>query len=136
METALNGRLTRHPSGWYWADGTPEPRARDMRLRDLAPNLRCLTFGDGSTVVEVPCYWQDLAHDAQARQAIANLVRVAGKPASIYAEGVAEAMDDHRRTIRGWYVPIEYWDAVMSEVVGVAWDHADEVAIMARAGNT
>jgi len=31
---ALGGALKRHPDGWRWADGTPEPRVRDLTPMD------------------------------------------------------------------------------------------------------
>jgi hypothetical protein len=39
-------------------------------------------------------------------------------PADIYAEGLAELLDDHRARSRGYVVPIETWDEAMSRVVG------------------
>ena len=39
LSTTLGGALQRRPDGWYWRDGTPESRVRDMLLNDIAPNF-------------------------------------------------------------------------------------------------
>jgi hypothetical protein len=135
MTSAFAGRLRRlGPDSWAWADGTPEPRVRDLRLRDLAPNWRVVAFGDGRRFVEVPIFWRDLVRDPDVRRAVADLVRVEPET-RIYAEGVAEAIDDHRRSMRGCLVPLDRWDDRMAEVVGAAWDRADEPAIVAKAAS-
>jgi hypothetical protein len=133
MSTALSGRLRRlGPDTWAWADGTPEPRVRDLRLRDLAPNWRVIADGEGHRFVEVPLFWRDVVRDPDVRRAIDGLVR--GEPVRwIYAEAVAEATGDHRRSMRGYLVPVERWDDRMAEVVGAAWDRGDEPAILERA---
>lgn len=135
MSTAFAGRLRRlGPDTWAWADGTPEPRVRDLWLRDVAPNWRVIADGSGRSFVEVPLWWRDLVRDPDVARAIAGLL-VGSEPTRIYAEGVAEALDDHRRTVRGYRIPLEAWDERMSEVVGASWDRADEAAILARAAS-
>lgn len=49
-----------------------------------------------------------------------------GRLAEIFAEHVAAAVDYHRVTIPGYFVPVAYWDEVMGAVIGVWWDKADE----------
>lgn len=59
--------------------------------------------------------------------------RSTGSPALIYAEGLAEALDDHRARSTGYLVPLEAWREAMSRVVGASWEASDEQEIMARA---
>jgi len=139
IHTALGGTLYRRIDGWYWSDGSSEPRVRDMLLDELAPNLRCTRRGD-TTYVEVPHdwdaarYWPGGRQDTDAAHAIRELLQspVAVR-APIYVEGLAEALDDHRIIKHGWLIPIEQWDVVMREHVGCWWDDGDEADILARA---
>lgn len=134
--TALSGTLERRADGWYWRDGTPEPRVYDLALKHFAPNFRCITRGDGRTYVEVPRGWERAYHwdgDPATRRAIYDLIREAGKEAPVFAERIAPLLDDHRVTQPGALVPVEMWDAVMSEPAGVGWDGEHEDEILARA---
>lgn len=128
----FGGALTRREDGWYWRDGRREPRVTDLLLRHLAPNFRCITR-DRTTYVEIPRHWRDQTPDDDAAAAIAALISDHGRPADIYAEGVAEAFDDHRLTYRGYLVPIAAWDAAMSAVVGCRWDTEHEADLLRRA---
>jgi hypothetical protein len=138
LSTALAGTLQRGIDGWHWSDGTPEPRVRDMRLRDIAPNFRCARRGS-VVYVEIPAGWRSARYwpagriDIQAAREIEGLLRDAGKQAPIFAEGLAEVLDDHRLTTDGWLVDIAQWDAVMSEACGVWWDSQYEANIHDRA---
>lgn len=137
--SVLDGALSRWSDGWRWRDGTPEPRVRDLTLREVAPNLRCTTYGDGRCYVEVPATWRAARWwhggriDTEAAAAIAELIRDCGEPRAIYADGLAELCDDHRLTVRGWLVPIEQWDAALLEPCGASWDREHESDILARA---
>lgn len=139
LATALSGALERHADGWYWNDGTPEPRVRDMLLSDVAPNFRCQTYGGGRTYVEIPARWRDARYwpngriDTQSASEIEALIREAGRRAPIYAEGLAEAFDDHRLRVDGCIVDAAQWDAVMREPCGCWWDKVHEAGILARA---
>lgn len=138
ISTTLGGALHRYPEGWRWSDGTPEPRVRDMLLSDIAPNFRCITYAD-ITYVEIPAgwrqgrYWPNGRVDPDAASAIDGLLRECGQRSPIYAEGLAEALDDHRLTTAGWLVDIAQWDAVLREPCGVWWDNAHEKEILTRA---
>lgn len=137
--TALGGTLERRLDGWYWPDGTPEPRVRDMALADVAPNFRCCSSG-GITYVEIPRRWREPRYwpkgriDEAAAIAIAELLAEGGERGAIYAERLAEAIDEHRLTVDGYRVPVALWDAAMREPCGVWWEDADTAEIMARAG--
>lgn len=143
LAITLGGALQRYPDGWRWSDGTPERRVRDMLLADVAPNFRCQGYGSGPdrrTCVEIPArwrteerYWPSGRIDDQAALAIEALLRECGQRAAIYAEGLAEALDDHRLRIDGWIIDVAQWDAVMREPCGVWWDRAHEADILARA---
>lgn len=130
LSTQLGGALQRRPDGWYWRDGTPEPRVRDMLLNDIAPNFRVM-----NGAVEIPHDWRAARHwpqgrtDTDAAEAIARLLSDVGKPASIYADGLAEALDEPASRVQGHTVPVSHWDAAMREPCGAWWDmeHQDDI---------
>jgi hypothetical protein len=134
METALRGALVRRaPNVWAWADtGEVEPRVRDLRVRDLAPNYRVIARGGGRRYVEVPRDWPRDVTDPDVEEALRRLC--ARRPVvDIYAEGVAEALDYHRVTSPGYLVPLKEWDAEMDRVIGATWLQRDEPALLERA---
>lgn len=140
IDTALGGTLRRMSDGQYqWSDGAAEPRVRALLLSEVAPNFRCTTFGDRRCYVEVPAdwrarrYWPDGRVDTQAASAIAEALAEGGTPAAIYAEGIAEMIDDHRLQKRGYWLPVELWDAALLEACGVSWPREHEADILARA---
>jgi len=125
-ETALNGALRlSDETGWVWRDGTPAP-VRTMYLRDLAPSLRCVTYGNGGTWVEIPRRWRSPGRwprgvvDPDVVAAIQGLLE-------------SDTARDHRLRRDGWTIPIAEWDRAMATPCGVWWDRADEVEILDRA---
>jgi hypothetical protein len=133
-ETALGGALRRvAPDVWVWSDtGERELRVTDLKLLDLAPAYRVIARGK-VRLVEIPELWRKDVSDPDVEEALTRLLAEHGRPADIYAEGLAELLDDHRARSRGFVVPLEAWEREMSRVVGASWDLADEEAIMARA---
>lgn len=131
LSTTLGGALQRRPDGWYWRDGTPEPRVRDMLLNDIAPNFRVL-----GGAVEIPHDWRAPKHwpngrvDNDAADAIARLLNDVGRPASIYADGLAETLDEPASRAQGYTVPVTHWDAAMREPCGAWWDHQHAADIL------
>ena len=117
-----------------------EPRVRDTLLVELAPNFRCVNRR-GTTYIEVPHDWEAERHwpdgqvDEEAAIGIRQLLEGrATKARSIYADGLAELLDDHRLETNGYLVPIEDWNAVMrDEPIGCWWNQSDEGAILTRA---
>ena len=139
LSTALGGALQRRPDGWYWRDGTPEPRVRDMLLNDIAPNFRVRTRRNQQTSlasVEIPHDWRAPRHwpngrvDNDAAEAIARLIGDVGRPASIYADGLAETLDEPASRVQGHTVPVTHWDAAMREPCGTWWDHQHAADIL------
>lgn len=134
LSIALGGTLQRHADGWHWSDGTPEPRVRDMLINDMAPNFRCC-----GARVEIPWNWRDARFwphgriDIDAAMRIDGLIKEGGKRESIYAEGLAESVDDHRLTKHGWTIPVALWDAEMRDCCGCWWDKSEEASILDRA---
>jgi hypothetical protein len=105
---------------WNWSDGTRADNVRPMRLRQLSPNFR---IAHGS--VEIPTGWEDRCAHAEARAAIAGLIK---------SHGIATTtMFDEGWGGSGHTVPVAAWDAVMAPVFGAEWDRADQEAIFARA---
>ena len=73
------------------------------------PNFRCITYGNG-TYVEVPAYWRDRVTNQQTQAIVQALIDQHGKASPIYAEGVAEAFNNHRARTKGYLIPIRVWD--------------------------
>lgn len=109
-----------------------------MLIADNAPSFR--TAGG---MVEVPHDWRDARYwptgkgvprvDDQAVEEIDRLIRDVGRETTIYADGLAEMVDNHRATKHGYTVPITQWDAAMRELCGVWWDAEHEREILSRA---
>jgi hypothetical protein len=138
LSKTLAGALERWPDGWRWSDGTREPRIRDMLLTEIAPNFRCCRRSD-VTYVEIPARWREARYwpggrvDPDAANAIADLLAECGRKRAIYAEGLAEPLNDHRLTVDGWIVDVAQYDAVMREPCGAWWDKQHEQDILAHA---
>lgn len=104
---------------------------RDMLLNDIAPNFRV----QGGTV-EIPHDWRAPRHwpngriDNDAAEAIGRLIGDLGKPGAIYADGLAEALDEPLAHVHGHTVPIAHWDAAMREPCGTWWDREHEADIL------
>jgi hypothetical protein len=132
-KTVFGGALVRRgPNVWAWADtGEPDPRVWDLTVRDLAPTYRIATR-QGRRCVKVPRDWHKDVTDPDAEESLRLLC--GRRPlAAIYAEGVAEVLDEPHATIPGYLVPLEEWDAEMNRVVGAAWSQEDEPALLERA---
>lgn len=138
LYTTLGGTLQRHADGWRWSDGQAAPEVADLLLNECAPNFRCITSGSG-TVVEIPHdwrsrkYWPSGRLDTETANVIDELVRDVGAKAPIYAEGLAEALDDHAARKHGYTVPVAQWDAALREPCGASWPAEREAAILDRA---
>lgn len=134
-ETILGGTLIKEPDGtWAWMDGTPEPRVRTTALAYWAPNFRVTTYGYGS-YVEIPQQWRELYHwdgSPETEAAVVGLIEAHGIKKRVFAER-SPSGEHYRKTRPGWLVPIEEWDAVMSEPAGVTWDRKEEADILAKA---
>lgn len=130
--TCLDGTLRRvGPNQWVWADGTPEPRVKDMLRNDFAPSFRIVGGRNGD--VEIPSNWRDYCDDGAVEMAIEWLIREHGRPADIFAEQVAMMLDEHHVYGPGWRVPVREWNKVMSAVVGCWWPEEHEADILAKA---
>lgn len=130
--TCLGGTLRRvDQNQWEWIDGTPEPRVRDLLRNDLAPNFRVIGGRNGD--VEIPRNWRDYVDDPAIEMAIEWLIKEHGRPADIFGEGIAEALDEHRVFVRGYRVPVKAWDEVMKVPTGAQWDIEHEEDILQRA---
>jgi hypothetical protein len=134
MHTTLAGTLGRHPDGWRWQDGTPEPRVRDLR-GSRHYNFRVRRTGAaGQMYVEVPL--------GRAREDD-DLAWVLTEDYQESYDGDAVGPEDRGldgrvrpglRAARVRLVPIEAWERWDREtVLGAEWDRADEQAILDRA---
>ncbi len=129
--TELDGTLRRGPNGWYWSDGTFEPRVRDLMLEELAPSWRCVRFAH-RTWVEIPTDWRFRVEHAELRRAVSELVRDYSTIGAIRDDGAASVIG--RGQMRsGYRVPLRAWELIMQQPVGATWGAADDADIRAHA---
>lgn len=115
----FEGALWRDTDGtWRWADGTPEPRVRDLHLERYQPRLQQVT-ADGQTHIRVPLDWRTrfFAIDPTMRQAIETLVE----------------LPSTSRIARWFQVRKSDWDEAMLRVVGCEWDTGFHGEIVSKA---
>lgn len=99
---------------------------RDTKLRDIAPNFRCITHG-GKTHVEIPLQYGRMMHTglshefkSAVRDAINYLLKKHGTQGAIfdeYNDGQGTPTMRGYNMRRGYTVHIEYWDQVMNQTV-------------------
>ena len=118
----MGGLLTRGPDGWRWRDGTREARVRDLTAAEAFQFPRVTVPdpdapGGRSRWVSIPVRALDDEPDLD------ELVRELG-PAARNSEHDAGCIE----------VREALWDErVRARVIGVAWDPADEAALLAIA---
>jgi hypothetical protein len=112
VRSVLSGALRRRNDGWYWSDGQPEPRVRDMSIDRW--NFRRNYFGR----VEV---LETVAKKEPALQWVLN----EGYPLIESSDGINAA----------YYVPVDVWDDWVAKhsPAGVKWFVRDESKILDRA---
>jgi len=128
----FDGTLLRDWQGWYWADGRREPRVRDLRLEEIAPDWRCVRRGRLAWI-EIPTDWRaEIGHDELIR-AVTELVRDYASIGLIEDTGAAATVGrrGHRRS--GYRVPLSAWRLIMAQPIGATWDPTDHADIRARA---
>lgn len=130
--TELDGALRRGDGGWYWADGQPEPRVRDLLLEELAPDWRCVRRGHQAWV-EIPTEWRTRVHDPELTRAVTELVRQYADIGPIRDQGAAAAVGERGQWRSGYRVPLEAWRVIMRQPCGATWDPADDAGIRALA---
>ena len=93
---------------------------RTMRLSDITPNFRVVTYGTGGSYVqipdaygmcmplELPAEWEDMI-----RRTIDTLIREAGCKAPVFDEGGG---------YKGWHIPLDRWVYAISQPIpGYVW---------------
>lgn len=130
--TELDGALQRGDGGWYWANGQPEPRARDLLLEELAPDWRRVRRGRRAWV-EIPTEWRTRIRDPELTRAVSELVRQYADIGPIRDEGAAAVVGERGQWRSGYRVPFEAWQVVMRQPCGATWDPGDDAEIRALA---
>lgn len=130
--TELDGTLRRGDGGWYWIDGTFEPRVRDLLLEELAPDWRCVRRGRHAWV-EIPTEWRMSVRDPELTRAVTELVRQYAQIGPIRDQGAASSVGDRGQLRSGYRVPIDAWRIVMQQPCGAVWETSDDRAIRAIA---
>ncbi len=119
--TAMQGLLLRHDTGWRWRDGQAEPRVRDLTAAEAFQFP--VTVSPHPTLPGASERWVRLPDavvedEPDLTEFVASL-GLAARPAPFdpsYTE-----------------VPAEAWERFGPTVLGVVWDPADEVDLLARA---
>lgn len=130
--TELDGTLKRGPSGWFWSDGTFEPRVRDLTLEELAPSWRCVRFAQ-HTWVEIPTDWRFRVGHAELRRAVSELVRDYSTIGAIRDDGASSVVGYRGQMRSGYRVPLRAWKLIMQQPIGATWDESDDEDIRAHA---
>lgn len=128
----LDGALRRDADGWYWRDGRREPRVRDLRLEELAPDWRCVRRGRLAWV-EIPTDWRAGVRHDELTRAITELVRDYASVGPIEDTGAAATVGRRGQRRSGYRVPLRAWRTIMDQPAGATWPAADHEAICARA---
>ncbi len=117
--SAMGGLLVRHPDGWRWSDGSPEPRVRDLTAAEAFPFTRVRTVdpATGAVADYVSIPREALDDDADL---LGDVIAFAG----------ARVVAGERDSVE---VPAEMWDTWARQVIGLGWDPADKEAILGRA---
>ena len=132
----LGGTLERREDGWYWSDGTKEPRVEDLHPSSHY-NFRIRTYHDGS-YVEVP---HQVAYENSDLSWVIN-----AWDSNKLKEGISGDVRDHtlvpgaeglkiiKKGPGVLLVPVEQWDLWANMTpIGALWDKADEEEILHRA---
>lgn len=122
MLSAMGGALVRHPEGWRWRDGRPEPRVIDVTAFDAFPFPRVTRAdpaapGGRATFIALPR--KAIGEEPELREALAM------------AGDAARSPDDDPSVIELPWSLWEPWARAM--VIGLRWDAADEDALVAEA---
>lgn len=120
--SAMGGLLVRHPDGWRWRDGSPEPRVRDLTAAEAfeLPRVRSIDPTNGQLTAYVTISREVLDHDADL---LDDVIAFAG-PRAIAIGGAGGGVE----------VPEEVWEAwAEAQVIGLGWEPSDEAAILGRA---
>jgi len=128
----LDGTLCRGPDGWYWCDGTFEPRVRDLYLEELAPDWRCVRRGHCAWV-EIPTDWRFHIHDDELERAITELVRDYATIGSIRDESAARSVGERGQLRSGYRIPLKAWYLIMHQPIGATWGVSEDSVIRERA---
>lgn len=120
--SAMGGLLVRHPDGWRWSDGSPEPRVRDLTAAEAfeLPRVRSIdpTTNELTAYVSIPRAALD--EDADL---LGDVIAFAG-PRAIAVGGDRGSVE----------VPEEVWEAwADARVIGLGWEPSDEAGILSRA---
>lgn len=135
ITTALQGCLERHADGWYWCDGTYEPRVDDVPL-DYASDQWPRLDSDEGTAVGVP-------HDFRQRIPPGQTALITLIDALVREHGIAAALPakdmDHQTGLEGlqrhgWLIPESVWNDRVSRPLGARWDINDEPLLLEKAG--
>lgn len=131
---ALEGFLLRYEDGWYWSDGSPEPRCKDMRLYDLVPtHIWRKIRHNGEFYLEIPHDWRECIEHEEVRAAIEQLIERYAAPAAtpdlrtLYRHSTRAPNNSH-----GYHLRLKLWKSYMSEPIGALWERKDDEAIQAK----
>lgn len=119
MLSAMGGTLIRHPEGWRWRDGRPEPRVRDVTALEAFPFPRVTRATQDGRAQYLAIPRAAAAEEPELREAIAHAGAAAREP------------EDDPEVIE---VPLSVWEPwARAQVIGMRWDAADEADLLREA---
>lgn len=133
--TSLQGYLERHESGWFWCDGTPEPRVRDLRVDDFNPDWPT-EEREGRLYIRIPEDFRSAIAPGNTALigAIQQLIRDTCASTTTMPEPEYSA-SERVTPIRsgGWLVALDAWRRTLAGPHGASWAAHDEPAIFSIA---
>lgn len=122
MLSAMGGTLVRHPDGWRWRDGRPEPRVYDvtaLQAFQFPKVTRAEPDAPGGRAQYLAIPRAAAQEEPELREAIAMAGARARRPED--DPGVIE-------------LPVSLWEPWASaQVIGLRWDAADEEDLLREA---
>ena len=120
ITTKVGKRLKRlNTNEWVWKDTSEIAKnLEDLTLQDIAPNYKCVTYGNNTTYVIIPKDWAKSISDPDILNAINSLLAL---PST------------ELRTVPSYYPDLTQiyevndndWDKVMKRPIGIKWVMSD-----------
>lgn len=137
----LTTLVTRRSEGWYWKDGTPEPRLFDLAASFFVPRFREIVR-DERKYIEIPEGWE-LTHAWDGTKEVHDFVREVVESYGVEGEVLAGPCSEDESPqipapgdqvlVPGWIIPTDLYEAVMCEPMGAGWRNEDMADLLALA---
>ena len=121
ITTKVDKKLKRLDTNeWAWKDtGEIAKNVEDLTLQDIAPDYKCVTYGNNTTCVIIPEDWAKSISDPDVLNAINSLLALPSTELRTIPSG-------HYPDLTQIYeVNDNNWDKVMKRPIGIKWVMSD-----------